>query len=226
MKSLKGLACAVVLLAGFAVAQGAVVPVDDFTGPRFILFIPSDNPPTQVTDTVTNADANIINGSRDVTLTVPDDGGAPPLPLASAEASILWPGILNFSGGTIAGPAGATVELEYDLGSLDAVAEGISFLQLNIQNEKSIDVMVTIDGGSTMVTVPASPNDLQNVFIDLGDLGLGSLNDLDDLSVKLITTEPATDSALDFIRFTDIPEPASLALVALGSLMIARRRKR
>lgn len=76
-------------------------------------------------------------------------------------------------------------------------------------------------GGGGPVVLTAVP-DMQNM-----NMGLGAVDgsDFNGLSIYIVANDENVPAGIDNILITVIPEPASLALLGLGGLLILRRRR-
>ena len=64
----------------------------------------------------------------------------------------------------------------------------------------------------------------QTAYLSLGSFGATDVTSVDKIVLNIVPSYPATDLQIDFIE-TMIPEPSTIGLLCLGSLIFARKRK-
>ena len=212
----------------FSTVVNAQIVVDDFS---------SGGPLAQFgsgTNTQTTVGPGIIGGTRIDTLEVPNIVGA-------------FMGILGFDGNFEVGQGSMDEiagSLFYNsLGGVDLTDGGtLNAFQLDFVSsdddlnsiDNSLELSVTSNGvtSSQFISIPAN-NSLTNdadeppTFVDFVDFGGVDFTAVDALELAFdFASNPGTDFALAGIEAVNaIPEPGSLAVLSLGSLVLLRRRR-
>ncbi len=85
---------------------------------------------------------------------------------------------------------------------------------------------ITLDDGVTAFTksLTAVAGGAQTLYFQFTDFTGVDASSIDKVTVK-INGPNARDARLDFVQSTNIPEPSTMALVSLGLLALARRRR-
>ena len=207
----------------FSSVAGAQIVVDDFS---------SGGPLAQFgsgTNTQTTAGPGIIGGTRIDTLEVPNIVGA-------------FMGILGFDGNFEVGQGSMDEiagSLFYNsLGGVDLTDGGtLNAFQLDFVSsdddlnsiDNSLELSVTSNGvtSSQFISIPANNSLPTPTFVDFVDFGGVDFTAVDALELAFdFASNPGTDFALASIEAVNaIPEPGSLAVLSLGSLVLLRRRR-
>lgn len=222
----KVFAVLIVLVAGLAfapaVSHAAILVVDDFNDGLFAISVPPAGDMSVTTNTATQDPvdlsldpANPFGERRTVTI----DGTG----MGFATAGIFGAGSLQL--GTDGGPSGSVFTIAYDdFSDIDLTAGGV-FDELLVQFafiDGSADVTAFVDGVAGQ-TVSVSGNRVNG----LASISLASfatdVTSVSELSFQVTTTMQASDFNINSIAI--IPEPASLALLGLGTLLLVRRRR-
>lgn len=211
-------------------AQGQAT-LDDFAGQNFIITVP-DSASGPFSDSL------LVSGDLDL-LNVPAPFGTQRTFTASIggsqagtnSLSILGVGgVLAFDTGIAAGPGEASFDVFYDDFSNVDVTDGggNGFFAIGILAiDGTVDFSVTLDDGINAGTGFVSTSSAGTLFIDLADpafLGV-DLTSVDSITFAGQNATAAADVAIDNVGFAVVPEPTSLALLGLGSLLMVRRRR-
>lgn len=130
-------------------------------------------------------------------------------------------GIDLTEGGNADGTGGASTQFLIDLVSIDlTVSVLVQIIDMNG------DISLTDKGMLTVGTNAKFLSTFDNVGAGAGQVDLTNVN-----SIRLIIEGPSdTDAIIDFVGTGVVPEPASMALMGLGSLLVgcgvARRRRK
>lgn len=211
----------------------ATTTVDDFFGELFVIQVP-DSPAGPFSESLlvsgdldaNNVDPDLFGNERLFTVDIDAASGS------TAAISILGVGgVLALDSGVLAGPGDAEFGAFYDdFSDVDVTDGGVNdaFSISILFMDGSFDFTLTLDDGTNSGTSTVSANSSGLHLIDLNDAAYASvdLTSIDSINFEATNTEQAADVAIDRIAFTVVPEPGSMALLGLGGLLIARRRRR
>ncbi|MAY74479.1 MAG: hypothetical protein CMJ31_07210 [Phycisphaerae bacterium] len=214
-------------------ASAGVVLVDDFSTGEI------DISTRSAEGTLNDALANVLGGERELSWDIVQNPfnsrlnifaafeGTPGLgiDMGAGNASVVN---LRYDGvGTEGGAAGL---------GFDAIAEGtqsvrMTFLTIDLET----DVTVTLTDGSGLeasLTRFLAPGLASIEFFALNDFDIDAGFDFSDIfaldvDINLISQEPNRDLFLSDIQFDmEVPSPGSMALIGIGGLALAGRRRR
>jgi hypothetical protein len=211
----KGTVC-VALLAAAGLAQGAVVDNFDagnviYAGPNFSI--------------EAGLGANTLGGNRNTNLNV----GGSSVEINDPGGSLNTSGMLAFSNDI--GTA-STLTLEYTAANADLIAgfnNGLVFQFLSA--DQPLTVKVTVNDGAEIQEVTKvkgiGPGNLAFLFDEFGFTDTeDSFESVDSVKVEMTPqNEFGGDYIVDLFESQNVPEPASLALLAAGGAMMLRRRR-
>lgn len=221
-------ATVLVFTAGAAYGQ---TTLDDFAGDNFIITVPDTLGDPFTEEMLVAGDLDLLNvaapfgDERTFTATI---GGAQ---AGTNSLSILGVGgFLAFDTGINAGPGEATFDVLYDdFIDVDVTDSGSNgFFAIGILDiDGTIDFSVTLDDGTNSGSSSVQASSAGTFLIDLSDAGFAGvdLTSIDSITFSGENGTRAADVAIDNIGFALVPEPTSLALLALGGLLMARRRR-
>lgn len=210
----------------------AALTVDDFVGDKFILDVPDTaaGPFSESLLVSGDLDANSVDpdlfgDERTFSVSVTQASGG------TAAISILGVGgVLALDSGANAGPGDADFGVLYeDFTDVDVTEGGANdaFSISVLFTDGSFDFTLTLDDGTNSGSASVSANSAGLYLIDLSDAGFAGvdLTSIDSINFEASNGTQAADIAIDRIAFTVIPEPGSMALLGLGGLLLARRRR-
>jgi len=168
---------------------------------------------------VENALPGVLGGTRDSTLTT-TVVGAVSAQLFTFGGSLQWAnGPSYVSSATLVYDNFTDVDLTS--GGANQYIEAIfSFIDQNTVLD------ITLDDGTTSFTrsQTATVGGAQTLFFNFSEYTGVDPTSIDKITIKL-SGQPGGDATLDIVEATGIPEPGTMALVSLGLLALARRRR-
>lgn len=232
MKNLVVAAAAGALTVSMGTQASAALTVDDFFGDLFIIDVPTApaGPFSESLLVGGDLDANSVDpdtfgDERTFSVSIAQPGGG------TAAMSILgFGGVLSLDSGAGAGVGDADFGVLYeDFSNVDVTEGGVNdaFSISVLFMDGSFDFSLTLNDGVNSGSSTIAANSSGLYLINLNDAGFSGvdLTSIDSINFEATNTQRASDVAIDRIAFTVIPEPGSLALLGLGGLLIARRRR-
>lgn len=221
-----------------AVVLMAVLPASAATIDNFMSVDPNVTWPFSVTSATTATvlerpllTANVIGGARHTSLTatglnvpgvdIVQVGVFPAASLFDYNSTIQADGLARLMYN--ADDAGLDADLTADF------LVQIDLLAFDLANGLSMPVTVSMTDGDgdtgslTRTLTSAGPQSVQFEFADFSGIGLLNLADIDEIVVEF-NPGMAADFRVDQI-FTTVPEPATLAALAVGGILLGRRRR-
>jgi hypothetical protein len=203
----------VVLWSGVAVRADLIVDSFGFGNPDIHMTA------VGLSNTVQTLLSEVLGGTRDATLTTTAvDGGQSELYTSSGK--LQWANAPSHI---------STATLVYDnFTDVDLTVGGgnqyIEAIFTFIDQNTTLDI--TLDDGAVSFTrsLTATVGGAQTLYFNFSEYTGVDETSIDKITVKL-SGEAAGDATLDLVNATGIPEPSTMALVSLGLLALARRRR-
>jgi hypothetical protein len=204
--------------------------LDDFAGDNFIITVPDTAVGPFTESQLISGDLDLISPvdtfgtERTFTATI---GGSQ---TGTNSISILGTGgVLAFDTGIAASAGDATFDVVYDdFADVDVTDGGVNtaFAIGVLAIDNVVEFSVTLDDGTNSGTASTLASTTGTFFIDITSAAFAGvdLTSIDTITFSGTNSTRAADVAIDNVGFA-VPEPGSLALLALGGVLIARRRR-